>query len=339
MAGLFIAIGLVLLIVAHELGHFFAAKAFKLFVHEFGFGFPPRLWGIKRGETEYTLNALPLGGFVRIAGEDDDEEGSKVPHKRLLSTQPPWKRALVIVAGVATNAAIAWVLLTFVFLVGTPHVVVITGAEPGSPAAAAGVKSNDLVTDYQSATAFSEAAKSSIGKNFTFSVQRGSETVLINATPRTPTELHPGALGVSLTEGGIDRVAFWRAPWEALKSTWSLTVATITGFVTLITNLFSGSVPSDVVGPVGIVSTAGQIGSIGAIYLIQMLAIISINLAVLNLLPIPALDGGRFYLILVEWISGKKVPKWLETRMNAVTFLLLIGLMLLLTARDVFRLF
>ena len=338
MAGLLIALGLVLLIVAHEFGHFIAAKLFKLFVHEFGIGFPPRLVGKKVGETEYTLNALPLGGFVRIAGEDDENEGA-IPRARLLSAQHPWKRALVIIAGVATNAVIAWVLLTAVFIAGTPRVVVITSVEAGSPASAAGVVPEDVLVGYESADSFATAARDSIARNFAFEVRRGSDTQLINATPREVTEERPGSLGVSLMEGGIDRVPFYLAPWEALKATWSLSVATVEGFAGLIGRLFTGNVPSDVVGPVGIVATAGQVSGIGSVYLVQMLAIISINLAVLNLLPIPALDGGRLYLTLIEWATRRKVPKWWEIRINAVTFLILIGLMLLLTARDVFRLF
>lgn len=338
MAGLLIAIGLVVLIAAHEFGHFIAAKLFKLFVHEFGIGFPPKLWGKKVGETEYTLNALPLGGFVRIAGEDDEAE-SQIPRERLLSTQKPWKRAVVIAAGVAVNAVIAWVLLTAVFLTGTPRVVVISSVEEGSPAAVAGLQANDVVKGYDSSEEFATAARSAISENFSFEVSRGAETVAISTTPREPSADKPGALGVSLMEGGIDKVPFYLAPWEALKTTWSLTVSTVTGFGSLIGRLFTGNVPSDVVGPVGIVATAGQVSGIGSIYLVQMLAIISINLAVLNLLPIPALDGGRLYLTLIEWATKRKIPKWIELRINAVTFILLIGLMLLLTARDVFRLF
>lgn len=338
MAGLLIAVGLVLLIIAHELGHFLAAKFFKLHVHEFGIGFPPRLFWKKWGETEYSINWLPIGGFVRIAGEDDDGDGS-IPREKLLSAQPPWKRALVIAAGVGVNAVLAWVLLTGIFIVGTPHVVLITDVEPNSPAAVAGIEPSDIIMGYTSADTFAEAARNAAGNQFFFDVQRGTERVSINATPRAPSAEQPGALGVSLTEGGIDRTPVWKAPWEALRSTWDLTVATVQGFASLIGRLFTGSVPSDVVGPVGIVSTAGQVGGIGFIYLIQMLAVISINLAVLNLLPIPALDGGRLYLTIIEWVSGKKLPKWIESRVNAVTFLILIALMLLLTARDVFRLF
>lgn len=338
MAGLLIAVGLIVLIIAHELGHFLAAKAFKLYVHEFGIGFPPRLAKFKKGETEYSLNALPLGGFVRIAGEDDDGDGA-IPAKKLLSMQPAWKRAIVIAAGVTVNAVIAWVLLSGIFMIGTPRVLVATSVEENSPAAVAGVEANDLILGYDSSTAFATAARESAEKTFVFEVQRGANKETITSTPRMPSEENPGALGVSLIEGGIERVAVWQAPWEGLKATWSLTVATVMGFVDLISRLFTGNVPSDVVGPVGIVTTAGQVSTIGAIYLIQMLAVISINLAVLNLLPIPALDGGRLYLTLIEWATKKKIPRWIELRMNAVTFVLLIGLMLLLTARDVFRLF
>lgn len=338
MAGLLIAVGLLVLIIAHELGHFLAAKAFGVFVPEFGIGFPPKLVGKKFGETEYTVNALPLGGFVRIAGEDDDGEGS-VPKERLLSTQHPWKRCVVIVAGVAVNAAVAWVLLSAVFAIGTPRVLVATAIEDGSPASASGMKANDLILGYESADAFASTAREHAGREFVFEVQRGGQTETVTAMPRQVSAEHPGALGVGLAEGGIERAAFWKAPWEGLKATWSLTVATVMGFIELFSRLVVGSVPSDVVGPVGIVTTAGQVSSIGVIYLVQMLAVISVNLAVLNLLPVPALDGGRLYLTVAEWVSGRKVPKWIEIRMNAVTFLLLIGLMLLLTARDVFRLF
>lgn len=338
MSGLLIAVGLIILIIAHELGHFLAAKSFKLFVHEFGIGFPPKLWGRKKGETEYTVNALPLGGFVRIAGEDDDGDGS-VPSHRLLSAQKPWKRAVVIVAGVAVNAVLAWMLLTAVFIAGTPKVIAIYDVEPNSPAATAGIEVGDLILGYDHLDTFATAARDNAGKPFTFTIQRGGEQQSITATPRVPDAEHPGALGISLTEGGIEAAPFWRAPWDALKATWGLIVATVMGFVMLIASLFQGNVPSDVVGPVGIISTAGQVGTIGWVYLVQMLAIISVNLAVLNLLPIPALDGGRLYLTLIEWATGKKVPKWIEVRMNVVTFLALIALMLLLTARDVFRLF
>jgi regulator of sigma E protease len=338
MAGLIIALGLVLLIVAHELGHFFAAKLFKLHVHEFGIGFPPRLKSWKRGETEYSVNALPLGGFVRIAGEEDETE-TVIPKEKLLSTQHPLKRALVIIAGVAINAGLAWILLTSVFLVGTPHVVVLSEVEEGSPAAQAGLIAGDIVNQYASAEAFATAARDHVGRTFSFEVLRGSETVVVTTVPRVPTETHPGSLGVALTEGGIDRAPVRRAPYEALRATWDLTVATVQGFWNLLQRLVTGSVPGDVVGPVGIVTTASQVGGIGWIYLVQMLAVISINLAVLNLLPIPALDGGKLYLTLIEWISGKKLPKWIEVRLNAFTFLALIALMLLLTARDILRLF
>jgi regulator of sigma E protease len=337
MSGIVIAVGLVVLIIAHELGHFLAAKAFKLFVHEFGIGFPPKLIGKKWGETEYTLNVLPIGGFVRIAGEDDEEQN--IPTNRLLSRQLPWRRALVIAAGVSVNFAVAWILFSSIYVVGTPHVVVIADVEQNSPAAQAGLQSGDIVRGYDKVDVFASKAKEAAGNTFTFEVQRAGDIVQIAATPRISTPEAPGALGVSLVEGGIDAVGFLRAPYEGLKTTWNMTVATVSGFIELLGRLFSGSVPQDVVGPVGIVSTAGQVGGIGVIYLIQMLAVISVNLAVLNLLPIPALDGGRLYLTIVEWISGKKLPKWIEVRINAITFLVLIALMVLLTARDVLRLF
>ncbi len=338
MSGLLIAVGLVVLIIAHELGHFLAAKAFKLFVPEFGIGFPPKLWGVKRGETEYSVNWLPIGGFVRIAGEDDDGDGA-VPRHRLLSAQAPWKRAVVVAAGVAVNAVLAWILLSAVLAVGTPRVLIVTAVDKESPAAAAGLRGEEVIIGYPSASAFAEAARGSVGQPFSFEVQRDDERLTVQATPREPSPEHPGSLGVSLVEGGIDRVPLWRAPLEGAKATWELTRATVMSFADLIKRLVGGSVPSDVVGPVGIVTTAGQVGQIGPIYLVQMLAIISINLAVLNLLPIPALDGGRLYLSLVEMATGRKLPKWIEVRLNAITFILLIGLMLLLTARDVFRLF
>ena len=138
MSGVFIAVGLIVLIIAHEIGHFLAAKAFRLFVHEFGIGFPPKLFGKKCGETEYTVNALPIGGFVRIAGEDDEEQN--IPAERLLSKQAPWKRSLVIAAGVGVNIVLAWVLFTGIYLIGTPHVVVIADVEEGAPAALAGIE-------------------------------------------------------------------------------------------------------------------------------------------------------------------------------------------------------
>lgn len=342
-----VIIGLSLLILGHEAGHFFAAKLFGLKVDEFGFGFPPRIFAIKKGETEYSFNWLPFGGFVRISGErgefamQDAMKGDVVQEhssdrKRLFYAQSAWKKSLIIVAGVVINFIFGWLLISAVLMVGTPQTLVITGIEPNSPAAAAGIMSGDVVKGYVNSQAFIDYINAHRGAPTEISVLRNNKEIDFTVTPRVTRSPDQGAVGVELEEGGTTREAPLRALWDGLLSSGLLLWLTLSAFGQLIAQLFvHASLLPGVVGPVGIFGVAEETGKIGLTYLIQLLGIISINLAVVNCIPFPALDGGRFVMILIEKIKGSPVPEKVEAWINGLGFAFLLILMLLLTVRDI----
>jgi regulator of sigma E protease len=344
VTALIVLISLVLLIIGHELGHFLAAKWFKIEVPEFGIGFPPRITGIQKGGTLYSVNWLPFGGFVRIKGEDEHAVQGQTPtaeeRQGNFAYQPVWKRSIVILAGVVINFIIGWVLITAVYSIGTPPLVLVARVQPDSPAAAAGLQSGDVVEGYAKADQFVQDVNAHKGEQMNITVVQGSQSKTISVTPRTNPAPGEGALGVELSEGGAPRENVFRALWDGLKTSGLIAGATILGFAQLIKMAFLHvSLPQDVVGPVGIFSVAQQTGKFGFIYLVQLVSLISINLAVLNLIPFPALDGGRFLLLIIEKIKGSPVTKRVEGTINAAGFIVLIALMVAITARDVARLF
>lgn len=345
MTILILIIGISLLIFIHELGHFLAAKAFGLYVEEFGFGFPPRLFSVKRGETRYSINLLPFGGFVKIFGEQSDvsllgTEAGMVPKERSFAHQTASKRAVVIAAGVVMNIILGWILLSVIFMVGASGSTVITSVTPDSPAAVAGFQTGDRLIDFTTSQEFIAFVNASRGEELTFKVGRGSETFEIKATPDQNPPEGRGALGVAITESGIPRLSFFKALQEGFLTTFLIVWAILKSLGTLIVGIFTGAeVLKQFVGPVGIFQVAGETAKVGMIYLWQLIALISLNLAVLNILPFPALDGGRLFFILIEKIKGSPISSRKETIANAIGFGLLLLLMVLITVRDVVRLF
>lgn len=348
MTILIVIIGLSLLILGHEAGHFFAAKRFGLKVDEFGFGFPPRMFARKRGETEYSVNWLPFGGFVKIAGENDRMSGevgklmdlTEPEKKRIFLFQPAWKRSVIILAGIFVNFVIGWILFSAVAMIGTPSALIISTVQPGSPAEVAGIKSNDVIKNYKNADSFIAFVNENRGKEISFLVLRGSEEVAVKATPREKVVEGEGGLGVGLAPAGAEPEGFFGSMVFGFEQTIYVTKGTFAGFYIMLKGLVTtGKVPADIAGPVGIFSVANEVGKIGYAYLINLIALISVNLAVLNLIPFPALDGGRFLMILVEKFKGSPVPVKVEGIINGVGFALLLLLMVVVTARDVVRLF
>ena len=360
-----VIIGLSLLILLHEAGHFFAAKLFGIKVEEFGFGFPPRIGAKKIGETEYSFNWLLFGGFVRISGERGEfaladskqasesksgEDSSAAENtenieivksentdpSRLFFPQPSWKKSIIILAGVLMNFILGWLLISTALMVGTPKALVISAVEPGSPAQAANLQANDLIQGYSDAQAFINYVNANKGTPITFEVERNDKDIQVTATPRVQAPANQGALGVALVDAGSPAENPFAALHDGFLDSFSLSVAILGALWGLITQLFvHASLEAGVVGPVGIFGVAQETGEIGLIYLVQFLGIISLNLAVVNLIPFPALDGGRFLLILIEKIKGSPVPEKVEVWINGAGFAFLLLLMLLLTVRDV----
>ena len=365
---IFIIILLVLVLV-HEFGHFFSAKKFGIRVDEFGFGFPPKLFGIKRGETEYTLNLLPIGGFVKIFGENPDEESTTGPDSsRSFINKSKWKQAIVLFAGIFSNFLLAWLLFSIGFMSGLPTSVgneppgykitntnlVILSTLPGSPAEMSGLKSGDKIVSVSSGEDFLSEINPESFKSFIISHKdskisltylRGEEDVAtgvatVELIPVQKSDKEDPAIGIAMDEIGTLKLPILRAFWEGLVLDWSVTKTTFLGLYGLIRDSIIGRGSfSSVAGPVGMVSIVGDAYQFGFVYLLSFTALISVNLAIINLIPFPALDGGRLLFLLIEKIKGSRLNPKIANTANVAGFVILIILMILITYHDIIKLF
>ena len=347
------------LIFAHELGHFVSAKKAGVKVEEFGFGFPPRIFGFKKGETTYSINAIPIGGFVKIFGEEGNEKRSQ--SKRAFYNKPAWQRALILVMGVVMNLFVAAILLSIVHGLGVPSFVEgntanykniqiqIIEIAKESPAQKAGIKTGDAILsmsygsekteineieDVQKFVAFHS------GQEITMEIKRGSAVLQKTLVPRVSPPKEEGALGIAMSKTGLISYPWYKAILKGFETTGRMFVTMIEIFWLLIkTLILKGTMIGEVAGPVGIATMTFQMVQLGLIYVLQFAAILSINLALLNILPFPALDGGRLLFLLIEKIKGKPIKFKTERLAHALGFAILIALMLIVTFRDVIKLF
>ncbi len=346
------------LVLVHEWGHFFAARRSGITVEEFGVGFPPRIfgWKSKKG-TLWSVNLIPLGGFVKMKGESDGD----VHAPDSFASQGWWKRFAVVVAGVVMNLVLAWGLFTAGFAFGLPSVVegdVETGAVvsdrtisvvdilPGSAADLSGMQLGDrlLAIDGISYTSGTEArdalAPNSDGSPLTITVARHGETQTMTVTPMYVAELGREGVGVAIVETGFVRYPWFEAPGKGLQATFVATRDVLAAFGGMITGMFSKSdVAANISGPVGIAVLTGQVASLGVSHLVQFAAMLSINLAVINILPFPALDGGRLVFLLYEAIRRKRATPAFEQGVHAVGFAFLLLLVLVVTVKDIVHVF
>jgi regulator of sigma E protease len=340
---LVIFFGLSILVVVHEFGHFFTAKLFKMKVDEFGFGLPPRLWGKKIGETIYSFNWLPFGGFVKLYGEEGGENVTmwQKPSGTTqigFNAEPAWKKSLVILAGVIMNFILGWLLVSAVLIIGTPQGIIIAEVRDGSPAAIAGLEAGDRVIGFKASEEFIQFVKDHAGTATDFTFQRGSQTLNERLTPRVNPPPQEGSLGVVLTEGG-GKAGFFEGLKDGLIITWNIITGTFIGLYELLRGIFIGQADlKGVMGPIGIFGQAQKAGGLGYVYLLQLLALISINLGVINSVPFPALDGGRFLFIILEKIKGSPLSVKTERVANSIGFGILILLMIAISVRDVVKL-
>lgn len=317
-----VIIGISALILVHELGHFLAAKYFKVPVEEFGFGFPPRIISKKIGETRYSLNWLPFGGFVKLHGEfDGDDPKSFVKQKS-------WKRAIILVAGVTMNFIFGWLLLSVVFFIGAPSYVLINKVLPESPAALSGILEGDRLSGFNSAKEFTDFIKENQNKEINLTIFRQEE----NNLKEIKTKAIPNkTLGVMITDIGLSKQSFIKSIGNGFTSSLSI----IWAIMIALGSVFSSA--QNFVGPIGIFDVAIQTGKLGVIYVFQLLALISLNLTVLNLLPVPALDGGRLLFVIIEKLRGKAFAPMTEIKANTAGFIVLIALIVFVTFSDILR--
>ena len=381
------------LIFVHELGHFVTAIRNDIKASEFGFGFPPRMfgfqslykngkrnkwrivWGNKdgddenekedleeahenkfRGGTIYSLNWIPLGGFVKIKGENGESTDEDS-----FASKSAWVRIKVLAAGVGMNFVLAWVLISIVFMIGAPQAfdgsdnsvpnakIQISEIASGSPAQLAGINVGDEIAKDQVAPSGENIklsnveevqgyVKSNAGKEINLNIIRGNKKLDIKVTPREIAPEGEGLLGVNLAQTKVVKYPWYQAFWEGLKSTYELTLAILIALGGIIKGLFMGNgVGADVAGPIGIAVLTKQVTGLGIIYILQFAALLSINLGIINILPIPALDGGRILFVLIEKIKGSPVSHKIEQAFHSIGFLLLILLLILVTFKDVMK--
>ena len=376
------------LIFIHELGHFATAKWFGIKVTEFGFGFPPRIFGVRYGDTVYSLNWIPLGGFVRMVGEEDPS------HPRSFAGQAIWKRAVVLVSGSVMN--LAFPIAVFAILFTLPHdtvigTVTITGVSPDSPAQKAGLRPGDTVLEVEGKRVANhielvQAVMSRLGRPTEFTIRRGlivtglafspelapveqvtivprlrpPEHVVVEEVTDPATEMslreaqnvNPDAqVGDRIRQGAIGVLVGTANPkvvkrsfpvWDsvpmAVGRAWDVLALTQAG----LSQWARGGPDPGIAGPVGIAQVTGEIAeeipNIGFSPLFEFVALLSISLGIVNLLPIPALDGGRLLFVVIEWVRrGKRISPQREGLVHMVGFALLIGLIVAMSYRDVVR--
>ncbi|MEO8065308.1 MAG: M50 family metallopeptidase [Candidatus Doudnabacteria bacterium] len=343
-----------LLVFVHELGHFIMAKRAGMRVEEFGFGFPPRLFGIKKGETLYSINWIPLGGFVKILGED----GTDSIDPESFGNKSFWRRFSVLIAGVTMNVILAWVLISIGMGLGLPTVIDEGEQLPASahiknqtigilevgdktPAAAAGLKPGDSILKINGKPVSSiqdmqTQTSADAGQPTTFTIKRGTDVIDKIITPRANPPAGEGALGIALGSVAYVSYPWYQAPYKGAVATYNLMSFTLTAFAGIIGQFLHGQpVTAALSGPVGIAVLTKDVTALGFIYILQFTAVLSANLAIINAVPFPALDGGRILFLLIEKIRRKKLPIMAEQWANTAGFVLLLLLMVLVTVKDV----
>lgn len=340
-----------ILILVHEFGHYFVARKNNVWVEEFGFGLPPRVWSKKVGQTIWSINLLPFGGFVRLHGENT-EEGLLKPTRAFMNKSKK-ARIAIIVAGVVMNVVLAVVAFAITYsFTGIPKEtdnVKVLEVEAGSPAQTAGILVGDTVSavgkeSVESVSEFIELVDEGKGKSVSLELLReeNGETIekKVSIKPRENPPEGEGPLGVTISSTEIYFPPVWQRPfvgiYYGMKDAVFWGKAIIVGFINLFADLFKGAgAPQAISGPVGIFAVTSQAASYGVLSLINFIGILSLNLAILNIIPFPALDGGRLLFIFIEKFMGKKVLPKVEAIIHSVGMIVLLALLLAVTIKDI----
>ncbi len=353
--GVFLILAIVILsilILVHEFGHFIAAKKSGIWVEEFGIGLPPRVFGKKIGETIYSVNLLPIGGFVRLHGES--EEGVKYK-KKAFFLKPKKIRILVALSGIIMNYFFAVGCFSVVYFIysfkGIPEEtgeVRIVSVEKDSPAEKNGLKVGDIIRSVDGekvklSSEFRALMEEKKGKEIELSIERLTngkiETLPIKVTTRENPEEGQGFLGVEVTSVRLLIPPNWQKPFVALyygfRETVVISKMVVIGLISVFVDLTEGQVPQGVVGPLGITALLAYAVQYGLVPVLNLAGLISLNLALLNLVPFPPLDGARFVFITAEAIFGRKVLPKVESAVNTIGIALLLLLLLALTSKEV----
>ncbi|MEK7646483.1 MAG: site-2 protease family protein [Patescibacteria group bacterium] len=347
---------LAVLIFVHELGHFLAARSCGIRVDTFALGFGPRLFSWKVKETEYALNAIPFGGYVKIFGENPDEESLRGPDAhRSFVNKPRWQQAIVLVAGVFFNFVFAWFLYSIIFAVGITATtsgfehyadrfenprIMVTYVTPASPAEVAGLKMGDILVGSPTVEAIQESINQSKGAPISLQYVRDEETRTLNIISKEGIVEGRFAIGISMDTVGDLKLPFFASIKEGFVYTKGMIAMTAIGLKDFFLNLFRGTADfASVAGPIGIAGIVGDAAGLGFTYLLMITALISINLGVINLIPFPALDGGRLLFVIIESIVRRRIPANFANIVNMIGFALLMLLMVVVTYKDIAKMF
>jgi regulator of sigma E protease len=337
-----------LLVFVHELGHFLAAKWRKVAVEEFGFGLPPRLWGKKFRGTVYSLNLFPVGGFVKLKGEDPEVAGFGDADS--FSVKSKKSRAAIIVAGVLGNLVLAWLIFSFLFAVGNPELsgrVQIEEVAPGSPAESAGLKREDIVVSVNNrAVKVPEdlilEVNREVGQEVVLQIDRQGQALQMRLVPRLEPPVGEGPLGVKIAlvepQVRLKTYPLWHAPFYGALELGRILKEMLGGMGSLVRSALSRqAIPVGVSGVVGIKALTDVAAEMGKRFFLQFVALLSLNLLIFNLLPIPALDGGRLLFVGLEAILRRKLNPKIEKIANNLGLAFLLLLFVLITIQDIER--
>jgi regulator of sigma E protease len=346
---------LALLVLVHEFGHFIAAKKNGVLVEEFGFGLPPRVWGKKIGETIYSINLLPIGGFVKVHGEEyyeGESKKSQFKKDRAFVYKKSWQKALILTAGIIGNFLLGWLLISFLFTQGvltTTDKVIVEKVQENSPAQQMGIKAKDELVEVvtnsdpiklKSTADLITVTKKYADKPIALRVNTNGTTRTITITPRKNPPKGQGSLGVVVTSLVEKKYPWYQAPFYGLVEAFNITRHIVTELLGTLFQLFTFHKPQvDVAGPVGIANYTGKAISYGFKAVLELIALLSLNLAVVNILPFPALDGGRLAFVLYEAITRKRVNQSVERNLNVAGMIILLSLAALITIYDIIKIY
>lgn len=345
-------IGLISLLVVHEFGHFILAKKFGAKVEEFGVGYPPKIFGVKIGETIYSLNLIPFGAFVRIHGET-----GSVEDYHSFTGRPMWQRISIVLGGVVSFWIVSAIILSIVAGVwGLPSQVDdsqkvvnakvhIARIMPDSPAKQADLMAGDIIIGFVKANDFQEFISQNKGEEIILNISRNNETLEKKITPRVSPPEGEGPLGIGLVRTGIIKYSWYEAPMQGIFTTYDLTANVLKGWIFGLKSALGIAKPPEglkveLMGPLGIFDLLGEYFAMGINYFLFLVAFISIALALANILPVPALDGGKLVFLAIEAVRRKPINHKIEQRITSVFFALLIILMIFVTIKfDIPRVF
>jgi len=341
-----------ILVLVHEFGHFLMAKRAGIKVEEFGLGLPPRMLGKKIGETIYSINWILFGGFVKLLGEELEEIPKVKEKEKSFWAKSKKTRTSVIVAGVLANFILAIVCFSIVYSsAGIPTKmgqVEVVGLVEDAPGAQAGIMEEDIVLNVndvkiEDVDQFIELVNQEKGKEIAIEIEREGEKITLFAIPREEPPEGEGALGVIISDMEMKKYPLWQMPFygtiEGFKEAFAWTGLVGRGLGRMLGNLITkGQIPREIAGPVGIFQITSVVAQGGILMILQFIGVLSVNLAVINILPFPALDGGRLIFIGYELVTRKKPKPRIEHLVNYIGMAFLLFLIILVTINDIARL-